>query len=405
MPTGTLPSVGVSGTVGFMRIVHVLTRLLRAGSEENTLLTCAGQLDEGHEVILIHGHEVEPAYARRLAPGAELVGVPDLTREVRPYRDAGAFRDIRRHLVQLRPDVVHTHQSKAGIVGRFAAAAAGVPRIVHGVHILPFLGESGMKKTMYLQAELAAARVTHGFIHVSDGMREACLQHGIGARCPHYVVRSGFDLRRFAEAAPPDDWREIIRLQPGENKPPVIAMLAALEPRKRHLQLIEQLPQFLARFPDVRLVFAGEGYLRDQIAARISALHLRQRVALLGFRDDPEKIIAMADICIHCSDKEGLPRSVLQYLAAGRPTLMFHLPGIEDVVTSGVNGLVVAQDDWPTLIDTLGTLVADVEARRALAHGAGRTELGRWDASTMAGQTLAVYRDLTADRSNAPQVA
>jgi glycosyltransferase involved in cell wall biosynthesis len=386
-----------------MRIVHILTRLLRAGSEENTLLTCAGQLRAGHEVVLMYGHENAPDFAEALAPGAEQVPIADLTREVHPVRDAAAFRDIRRRLEALSPDIVHTHQSKAGIVGRFAASAAGVPTIVHGVHIVPFVGETGLKRALYLRAELAAARVTSGFIHVSGGVRKTWLQHGIGARSPHYVVRSGFDLRRFSEAAPPEDWRTLLRLEPGAPKPTVIAMLAALEPRKRHLELLDQLPALIAGRPDIRVVFAGEGHLRDEIAARIAALDLERQVVLLGFREDPERIIALSDICVHCADKEGLPRSVLQYLTARRPVLMFHLPGIEDVVSTGTNGLVVAQGDWPKFMDALAALVRDPGARAGLARGAGATDLRPWDASAMSSRTLEAYDDLIFARSGSPQ--
>jgi glycosyltransferase involved in cell wall biosynthesis len=387
-----------------MRIVHILTRLLRAGSEENTLLTCAGQLAEGHEVVLMHGHEVAPDYALSRAPGAELLEIPELTREVRLPRDVAAFRHMRRALRQLKPDVVHTHQSKAGFIGRFAASAAGVPAIVHGVHILSFLGETGARKTAYLGLELAAARVTDAFIHVSEGMKAACLAHGIGTRRRNYVIRSGFDLRRFAEALPPDDWSEILRLRPGEEKPPVIAMLAALEPRKRHLELLRRLQGVLERFDRVRLVFAGEGHLHEEIQRSIDASGLQQRVALLGFREDPERIIAMADICIHCSEKEGLPRSVLQYLAAGRPTIMFHLPGIEEVISDGTNGLIVAQGDWQKFNDALVTLITDEKARKAIAVRAGQFDLGRWDAASMAAQTLAAYDDLRNRRPSSTPV-
>jgi glycosyltransferase involved in cell wall biosynthesis len=389
-----------------MRIVHILTRLLRAGSEENTLLTCAGQLRRGHEVILMHGHEVAPDYARRLAPGAALIEIPDLTREVRPLRDVAAFRQIRRQLAALRPDVVHTHQSKAGIVGRFAAAAAGVPVIAHGVHILPFLGETGVKKSMFLNAELAAARVTDGFIHVSEGMKAACLEHGIGTRRPHHVVRSGFSLRRFSEAVAPDDWRTILGVAPDGDKPVVIAMLAALEPRKRHLELLENIRGLLQRFERVQLVFAGEGHLHDSIKARIADYGLERRVALLGFRDDPERIIAMADICVHCSDREGFPRSVLQYLAAGRPVLMFDLPGLGEVVAAGTNARVVEPGDWPGFEAALASLITDEDARRALAGEACRTDLGRWEVESMADQTLAAYQDFrSTGRSVSPVAA
>ena len=377
-----------------MRIVHILTRLLRAGSEENTLLTSAGQLSRGHEVILLHGRDVMPENANRFAPGAELIEAPDLVRSLNPARDIAAFREIRRILARIRPDVVHTHQSKAGIIGRLAAASAQVPLIVHGVHILPFLGVGRVEKTAYLWAERGVAQLTHGFIHVSDGMRRACLDHGVGTRRPHYVVPSGFDLTRFTAAQPPAELTALLRQHGDDQRPFVIAMLAALESRKRHLDLLRQCAGFLKQFPQVRLVLAGEGHLRPEIEATIASLDLERQVTLLGFRDDPERIIATADVCIHCAEREGLPRTVIQYLAVGRPVVLFDLPGIEDLVTEGVNGYVVPQGDWTGLFARLAELIASPGRRAEIAASARATDLRRWDAKFMADRTLAIYEGL-----------
>ena len=379
-----------------MKIVHILTRLLRAGSEENTLLTSAGQIARGHEVILLHGRDVLLENAMRFAPGAELIEAPDLVRSLNPARDIAAFRQIRRILIKIRPDVVHTHQSKAGIIGRLAAASAQVPLIVHGVHILPFLGVGRLEKAAYLWAERGVAQLTHGFIHVSDGMRRACLDHGVGTGLPHHVVPSGFDLTRFAAAEPPADLAALFRRRADDPRPFVIVMLAALEPRKRHLDLLRHCAGFLQQFPQVRLVLAGEGHLRPEIEATIDSLHLEGQVTLLGFRDDPERIIATADVCIHCAEREGLPRTVIQYLAVGRPVVLFDLPGIEDLVTEGVNGFVVPQGDWTGLFARLADLIASPDRRGEIAANARATDLRRWDAKFMADRTLGIYQDLQA---------
>lgn len=379
-----------------MRIVHILTRLLRAGSEENTLLTAAGQIARGHEVILLHGRDVMPENAMQFAPGAELIAAPNLVRSLNPVRDVAAYREIRRILLATRPDVVHTHQSKAGIIGRLAANAARVPLIVHGVHILPFLGVGQAQKAAYLLAERGVARMTHGFIHVSEGMQRACLDHGVGTGQPHFVVPSGFDLTRFAAAEPSADLAALFRRRGDEQRPFVIAMLAALEPRKRHLEFLRNCAGFLKQFPQVRVVFAGEGHLRSEVEAVIAQLHLERQVSLLGFRDDPDRIIAAADVCIHCSEREGLPRTVIQYLAVGRPVVMFDLPGIEDLVAQGVNGFVVPQGDWTNLFDRLAALILSPERRAEIAANARATDLRRWDARYMADRTLAIYRDLQA---------
>lgn len=388
-----------------MRIVHVLTRLLRAGSEENTLLTCAGQLAEGHEVYLVHGHDSAPEAAGRALPDLRLVPVPALTRELHPLKDMSAFLHLRRVLKQLSPQVVHTHQSKAGIVGRFAAAAAGVPLVVHGVHILPFVGETGARKAIYLLSERAAARVTNGFIHVSEGMRDACLEHRVGTERPHHVVRSGFDLGRFATAQPPQNWRDLVGTDQGADRPLVIAMLSALEPRKNHLALLDHLGPVIERFPQARFLFAGEGHLRDEIAAKIRELGLQAQVRLLGYREDPERIIALSNICIHCSEREGLPRSVLQYIAAGRPVVLFDLPGLEEVLRDGQNAVIVPPGDWGGFTQALLHVLGDPAARAALAEGARRTDLRRWDGSAMGRETLSIYSEMISMLHQHPRLA
>lgn len=357
-------------------------------------MTADGQLSRGHDVILLHGRDVMPENANRFAPGAELVATPDLVRSLDPVRDIAAFREIRRILLATRPDVVHTHQSKAGIIGRLAAASAHVPLIVHGVHILPFLGVGRVEKAGYLWAERGVAQLTHGYIHVSEGMRRACLDHKVGTGRPHYVVPSGFDLARFAAAEPPADLAALLQPRGDDPRPFVIAMLAALEPRKRHLDLLRQCSGFLQQFPQVRLVLAGEGYLRSEIEATIAALDLGRQVTLLGFRDDPERIIAAADVCIHCAEREGLPRTVIQYLAVGRPVVLFDLPGIEDLIREGVNGFVVPQGDWTGLFARLTTLIGSPERRAAMAAAARATDLRRWDGKFMGERTLAIYEGL-----------
>jgi glycosyltransferase involved in cell wall biosynthesis len=377
-----------------MRIVHILTRLLRAGSEENTLITSAGQIARGHEVFVVHGHEAIREHAQRIAPDAQLVMASNLTRALRPARDMAAYSELRSIMAAIRPDVVHTHQSKAGIIGRFAAASARVPLIVHGVHILPFINVGRIEKTAYLWSERSAARVTDGFIHVSDAMRRACLEHDVGAGGAHFVVPSGFDLLRFSNAVPPDDLRDISGDRSAHGGVFVIAMLAALEERKQHLEFLRNAAPFLKANPRIRVLFAGEGHLSDAIRSEIAALGLEGQVRMLGYRTDPERVIALADVCVHCSEREGLPRSVLQYLAGGKPITMFDLPGIEDIVTDGKNGFILRQGDWAGLVNRIALLASDASRRDAVAAEAARTDLSAWDASLMGDRTLEIYESL-----------
>ena len=384
-----------------MKIVHVLTRLLRAGSEENTLLTCKGQVQRGHSVYLVHGHEFDQAYYRDLDPAIQLIEAPSLTRALRPLEDLKALRELVGIFTRIKPDVVHTHQSKAGILGRSAAALTRVPTVVHGVHIVPFHNVGAIQKYTFLAAEKIAAKATHGFVCVSAGMKNAYRAHAIGRDTEHFVVHSGFDLDRFRAPQWPDDWRALLGVHACEEKPPTVAMLAALEPRKRHLEFLEHVPRIITAVPGLKIVLAGEGHLKEEIRARIAEMGLEGSVKLTGFRTDPERIIALADICILTSFREGLPRAIVQYLAAGKPVVACNLPGLSEIATNGENAIVVDQDDLAGVADAVADLAGTAHKRERLSAAARRSELGSWDATVMTEQIERVYDVLLERRASA----
>lgn len=391
-----------SSEIVTMRIAHVITRLLRAGSEENTVATCLDQANAGHDVLLIHGRDFDTSYYNHLDGKFSLVCAKWMTHPIRPLADALAFLEVRAILKGFKADIVHTHQSKAGLIGRLAARSAGVPYIVHGVHIVPFLAVSPAKRLLYVGAERLAARMTDAFIDVSAGMRDACLQEGIGHSSNHTVVYSGIDLKRFRNAVPPEHWRSLCGIPPAASKPPIILMLAALEPRKRHIELIEAFRSVVATHPRALLLLAGEGPARTAIEKEIDDHDLRQNVRLLGYHSEPECLIALADLCILTSKREGLPRVVVQYVAGGRPCIATRVPGIEEILSDGSNGIISDPED---LSDTSAAITRLLNRPRELARlrlGAVKTDTSRWDVETMCAEINSIYQRLIAYSSTAP---
>ncbi|OUS39061.1 hypothetical protein A9Q94_00465, partial [Rhodobacterales bacterium 56_14_T64] len=221
-----------------MHIVHLVTRLLRAGSEENTIETCRWQALAGHQVTVIHGHQVDPWWRDNPVSGVELVALPQLIHPLNPAADLRALRALRVLYRHLRPDVIHTHQSKAGILGRLAASAVPDAVVAHGIHIVPFQGVSRAKRMIYIAAEKLAARRTDVFLGVSEAVGHAYVGAGIARRGRVHCVRSGMDINRFSDPKPPLDWRRLLRLGSNDCRPPVALMLAAFEPRKRHVPML-----------------------------------------------------------------------------------------------------------------------------------------------------------------------
>jgi glycosyltransferase involved in cell wall biosynthesis len=343
--------------------------------------------------MLVHGVETRPEILAAVDPRVEIVCLPSLVQPVAPLSDMRALRGLVSTFRRHRPHVVHTHTSKAGILGRLAARAASVPVLVHGVHIVPFVNVSRVERRAYLTAERAVQKMTHAFVDVSPALRDMCVEAGVGSPERHYVVPSGFDLSLFRNATEPEDWRDLLRLQPDDPRPPIVVMLAVFEPRKRHLECLESLPRIVARYPEARFVFAGDGRLRGEIEARIRTLGLERNVVLTGFHAHPEQLIALADVCMLASAREGLPRALVQYLAGGRPVVAADLPSMEEVLRDGVNGLVVGPD-LEDLADAVIALLDDPGRRARLARGAAATELSDWDAVRMGERLEAVYADV-----------
>lgn len=374
-----------------MIIVHVITRFLRAGSEENTLATCKAQIEAGNQVYLIHGRDYDLIHYENRLQGLNLIKLDLMVHPISILFDIKATLVMAKLFKELSPNVVHTHQSKAGILGRVAAKMAKVPIIVHGVHIVPFSNVGLLPKIIYLVAEKLAASITTAFVSVSHGTQKAYLDKRIGAIDKHYVVHSGFDLARFIHASPPNDSLNILGVESLENKPFAIVMVAAFEPRKRHSEFLDAIKDQLHKHGDVRVVFVGEGPCRELIENKIDSLNLRPMVHVTGFRTDPESLIEIADVCVLTSTREGLPRVVMQYLAAGKPCVVTDIPGIDEVVLNGVNGVVVPSGDLDGVVRELFKLKDNPDYIYKLKQGALATNLTSWDVNNMGYKMAYIY--------------
>jgi len=374
-----------------MKIVHIKTRFLNAGAEENTLYSCNWSVAHGDEVYLLIGPSADEEILARVDPRVKIITIPTMVNPIAPLDDFRAFLDIVKVLKEIRPDIVHTHTSKAGIVGRAAARMVGVKGIIHGVHIAPFLNVGLMPRIIYLTAERLVAGSTDAFISVSRGMRDAFLEERLGPPDRHYVIYSGMDLDEFRSPKPIEDWRDLLDCAEGEAKPPVIVMLAALERRKRHVELIRAFERVLRVVPEARLVLAGEGGNRSAVEAAVAASSNPARIRLLGFNSNPGGLIALADIAVHCAAREGLPRVVVQYAAAGVPVVMTNLPGIGEVVTDGVTGFVVGENDFDGLGDALVRLLTDSALLAKVREGSRALDVSAWGIESMCRSNQVVY--------------
>ncbi|MEE9319496.1 MAG: glycosyltransferase [Granulosicoccus sp.] len=372
------------------RIVHVLTRLLRAGAEENTVATCQYQIDSGHEVYLIHGNEFDPEYARELNPAIKRIKIDELVHPIQPVNDYKGLQALKREYRKIRPDVVHTHQSKAGALGRLAVADESCATI-HTVHIAHFLSVGWLREKLYVALEKYCSRRTHKIIDVSGGVMQACLDRGIGKPDQHQVIHSGMDIEKFKSAREPENWQRYITNWPAPDKPFVVLMLAAFEPRKRHEPFLESIAPVLRRNIRLCAVFCGQGDRLDAAKRLSHRLGIADQVRFVGFVSDPERYIALADLCVLTSEREGLPRVFVQYVAGGKTIVANHLPGIEDIVQHGYNGVVLPGDEINGVATEIERLVNDSGALQKMNKNAASASVSSWDVCQMGEKIQAVY--------------
>jgi glycosyltransferase involved in cell wall biosynthesis len=374
-----------------MHIAHLVTRLLRAGSEENTLATCRWQAEAGHRVTLIHGDIHDPFWEDNMPEGVDRIAVPEMVHPVRPLQDARAVARLRHLYREIAPDVIHTHQSKAGILGRIAARALPDAVVAHGIHIVPFEGVSPAKRALFIAAEKLVARKTDVFIGVSEAVGRAYVDAGITRRGRVHCVRSGMDLARFQTPALPADWRALLGVPRGNARPRVALMMAAFEPRKRHVAFLRAFAKVADTMPDLKLLLAGHGPEEARVRAAVADLGLQDHVVFCGHRDDPEALFALADIALLTSEREGLPRVVVQAIAAGCPMVVQDLPGLNEVVRHGRNGWVVRPGDMHGTVQQMRDMLGARTMLDRLRTGALATDLSAWALDALGAQTTALY--------------
>jgi glycosyltransferase involved in cell wall biosynthesis len=378
-----------------MRVCHVITRLILGGAQENTVLTCEGLHQRGHDVTLVTGPPLGPEgelMSRAEAGGYRVEVVPELRREIRPLRDARAGRRLRELLTERTPDVVHTHSSKAGILGRKVAANLGGMKVVHTIHGLPFhTYERWWLNRLYVALERRAAKRSDAIISVADVMTHEALAAGVGRPEQFTTIYSGMEVEPYLSRPPAADaFRRALKLP---RRAVLVTQVSRLAELKGHDVLLDA----AERIDDERIHFClvGDGRLRKSIEADIARRGLQQRFRLTGLLP-PEEIPAVmhaTDVLVHCSLREGLARTLPQAMLAGRPVISFDTGGAREVVTSDT-GILLPPGDAEGLRLGIETLAGSAELRERLG-AAGREKCREmFDHHRMVDEIEALYRRL-----------
>ncbi len=428
-----------------MRILHISTRLILGGSQENTILSCEGQARLGHEVHLAFGPifgpegsmlgRVQAFNERHPESRIHTHEVPSLVREVSPLKDLRGLRELRALIERIKPDIVHTHSSKAGVLGRWAAWDAvgraanpsipanwskdfvppksdSRPGIVHTIHGPPWMPAEGpphrralisLKNTLYARAERFAARKCDRIVSVADAMTEQFLARDIGKPSQYVTVRSGMETAPFLHASPGED-RASVRDRLGlRDDDFVVGIVARLAEHKGHDDLIDALAPLMRRNAALRMLWVGDGWWRDRLEQRLVDEGLESQTVRTGMVDQSKipGLMRAMDVLAHPSYREGLPRTVPQAMLAGTAVVATDTDGTREAVmppsasAGEMNGVLVPVADPQALRDAVQWTIDHPELRAEMIERARTMCADMFSAERMVDELERVYAAAT----------
>ena len=374
------------------RVLRMITRLAVGGVSTHVTLANQGLTRRGWETLLIHGRVQPDELEIDLAiPDVAMRRIATLARPVDPIADLLTAKDLLSVVRSFRPDIIHTHHSKAGLVGRSVAILAGVPR-VHTFHGHVFEGYFGRRTSgAIVAAERLLATRTSRLIALGPLQRDDLLARGIGRPDRFDIVPLGLDLERYRLAD-----RAAARRELGlPVDAVVIVAIGRLVPIKRVDRMIRVFADVHARKPDARLYIIGDGSERVAAESQTAEAGLAEAVTFCGWRSDVASWYAASDFVALSSDNEGTPLALIEAAAAGRPAVATSVGGVADVVTDGVTGLLAAANDEAGLANAMFRL-ADDTGLRARLGAAAPAAAERFGIDRLVDDLERIYRDLLA---------
>jgi glycosyltransferase involved in cell wall biosynthesis len=350
------------------RVVHVITRLDMGGSAQNTLDSCIGLAEKGYRITLVYGSsyesemtESESGAVERMvsdgrANGVSIVLLDSLIRKINPIKDLRVLVSLWRLFLKERPDIVHTHTSKAGILGRIAAWAARVPVIIHTPHGHVFFGHfNPIAGRVFLIIEKIASVITDKLVSLTQGEQDDYIRLSVADVRKHEIIHSGIALNRFQCNDVDIEGKKVALGLPVSV--PVVGTVGWLLPIKGPRHLLDAMKLVWGKNIDTHLVYVGKGPLMDALKNQVTQIGAQEKVTFLGWRNDIDELMPVFDIFVLPSLNEGMGRVVAEAMAAGKPVVASRVGGIPDMVVHGQSGILVPPGNEKKLADGIMRLL------------------------------------------------
>lgn len=389
-----------------MNIVHIITRLILGGAQENTLITCHELAKKGHKVTLITGPALGPEgdlYEKTRNAPFDTIILDELIRPIRPFNDFIGYFKLKKVLKELKPDIIHTHSAKAGILGRYAGDALlgqfgseKLPAVVHTIHGHSFGPyQSEILNKFYIAIEKQAAKKTDAFICVADQMTDEALKNGIGQASQFTTAYSAIEMQEYLRPYSDQEISDFRRKYGISEQATVMITIARLAELKGHEYIIESAKKLVANHENLYWLFVGDGALTDKIKDQIKLNSLRYNIILTGLLK-PETIplaLHSSDILVHTSMREGLARVLPQAMLCGKPAISFDIGGAAEVVNENT-GRLIKPADTEALTAACDELICDPQLCKQLGNKGKESVLEKFKPETMTDTIEKVYDKL-----------
>ncbi|MBN1147316.1 MAG: glycosyltransferase family 4 protein [Anaerolineales bacterium] len=380
-------------------VLHPITRLIVGGAQENTLFTAALLDKQRFQVEVLSGPQtgsegslIEEVRQR----GVPLTILPDLLRQVSPGHDVRALLWMARFMRRKGFRIVHTHSSKAGILGRLAARLAGVPVIVHTVHGWSFHDYmSPLLRSTYILLERWTASFSDALIAVAERDIQKGLQAGIGKEGQYHLIRSAIPLDEFDPSRV--DRREARQELGIPEDAIVIGNVGRFSPQKNPLDWARVAGVIGRANPQARFLLVGDGPLRPQVEAQLEEEGVLERTTLTGLRRDAARMMSAMDLFLLTSLWEGLPRVIPQAMAMGLPVIANRADGVDEAIRDGESGFLCPPGEIEQMAARCLDLLHDPHKRLEIGQKGRAYALQEFDLRQMIAQIEGLYERLLLD--------
>ena len=398
-----------------LRVAHIITQLEVGGAQRNTLYTIANLNREQYEPFLICGLGGILTLETKQGNWPTYF-VQYLARPVHPLKDTLAFIELYRRLREIKPHIVHTHSSKAGILGRLAAYFAGVPVIIHTFHGFGFTPkQKPFVRRFFIKLEKTCARLSTHLIFVSEANRSEAKQLGIGRNVPNSLIRSGIQMNPGLTSDPASlqdyERRQVSRPGGIRRKEPVrirkkfeipedawvVAYVGNFKPQKNPMDLARTAAIVLQKNPEIHFILVGDGELRPSVTSWVQERQIQNRVHFLKWklrRNDVERIFTDSNCFLLTSLWEGLPRSLVEAFAACKPAVAYGVDGVRDILQNEINGFQIPPGNVDLAAEKILWLADNKQKAIEMGQNGRRLILKEFDIDTMVRQQEILYQEL-----------